>query len=131
MTDVEDAMHLRLDLRHVGEVGILPRNDMARRRLETALSHAVNPASSAVWRLLAARELGTLGDIKVAEIGMALAGKRGRQVLHGFRRFQRRHRFLLSFAWTTKNCSPPADTPPAAFHRLLWLATRGLSTSLE
>src|SRR5713226_821640 len=59
MTDVEDAMHLRLELRHVGEVGILPGNDMARRRLETALFHAVNPAWSAVRRWLEARALGT------------------------------------------------------------------------
>src|ERR1700731_3766190 len=52
MADVEDPMHLRLDLRHVGEVGVLPGNDIARRRLETALFHAVHPGSAAVWQMV-------------------------------------------------------------------------------
>ena len=41
VTDVEDAPHLRLGLLPVGEVRVLPRDHMARRRFETAFAHAI------------------------------------------------------------------------------------------
>src|SRR5690348_9176142 len=43
MADLEDAMHLRLDLGEVVEIGVLPRNRMPRRRFEAAFPHGKFP----------------------------------------------------------------------------------------
>src|SRR5213078_4462735 len=56
VTDVEDAAHLRLGLGPVEEIRILPRNDVASRRVEAAFAHGSSPGAGALRRVAADRE---------------------------------------------------------------------------